>query len=171
MLIQHPERPFFHTLLERIKTMGSRGPLPKPDDQRINRKPRPQLRVVENKKVPQPALSTDRVWPQRTRDWWEMWGESPLTDDFTASEWSDLEDTALLHAVVWSATPGSPSFFKAMAQLRTRTAAFGATPSDRARLRIQFAFAEEAEAKVEQRQAVPEQPQDGARQRRGPFSG
>lgn len=148
--------------------MGSRGPIPKPDNERINRRPRPHLRVVANKKVSQPELGPDVEWPQRTRDWWKMWGSSPLTSDFTAEDWSELEDTALLHSVVWSSTPGTPAFFKAMAQLRSRTASFGATPSDRARLRIQFAFADEAEAKVEERQTQPAPP-TGARARRGPL--
>lgn len=50
--------------------MGSRGPLPKPDNQRVNRKPRPDLRVVVNEKAEQPPLDEQTFdWPRKTREW------------------------------------------------------------------------------------------------------
>ena len=79
-------------------------------------------------------------WPERTREWWKMWGESPLSADFTETDWSELLDTALLHAKFWNGD------HKIAPELRLRVAKFGATPEDRARLRIQFATADKVEA-------------------------
>lgn len=74
-------------------------------------------------------------WPQITREWWQMWADSPLSREFTSTDWSELRDTAFLHAQYWS---GKTSL---AGELRLRTAKFGATPEDRLRLRIQFAQA------------------------------
>jgi hypothetical protein len=81
-------------------------------------------------------------WPDQTRDWWQMWRDSPLSVDFTSTDWSELLDSALLHARVWSGE------LKWLPELRLRTAKFGATPEDRARLRIQFAEADAADERV-----------------------
>jgi hypothetical protein len=74
-----------------------------------------------------------------------MWADSPLSTEFTSTDWSELLDTALLHARVWQGE------LKYLPELRLRTAKYGATPEDRARLRIQFAQADEAEAKTPKR--------------------
>jgi hypothetical protein len=66
-------------------------------------------------------------------------GDSPLSNEFTAPDWSELLDAARLHAEYWRGNP------KVAAELRLRVAKFGATPEDRARLRIQFAMASHAE--------------------------
>lgn len=132
--------------------MAGRGPAPKDPSKRARRNKDPQaLRVIEADPQPQPELPPLEVerggelveldWPARTRDWWRMWGESPLAAEFTANDWSELLDTALLHASFWS---GKTSV---AAELRLRVAKFGATPEDRARLRITFAQAEEADEK------------------------
>ncbi|MCS5487384.1 hypothetical protein NY588_09620 [Curtobacterium flaccumfaciens pv. beticola] len=76
-----------------------------------------------------------------------MWATSPLSLDFTATDWSELRDTALIHARYWNGD------IKLAAELRLRTAKFGATPEDRARLRITFAQADEAETKTATRRA------------------
>jgi hypothetical protein len=81
------------------------------------------------------------AWPAQTKKWWQMWADSPLSDDFTSTDWSELLDTARLHAEFWRGNT------KVAAELRLRVAKFGATPEDRARLRIQFAVANQAEAK------------------------
>lgn len=70
-----------------------------------------------------------------------MWGRSPQSELFTESDWSELLDTACFHARLWR---GEVSVGP---ELRLRVAKFGATPEDRARLRIQFAQADEADAK------------------------
>jgi hypothetical protein len=77
-------------------------------------------------------------------DFWRMWQDSPLSADFTSSDWSFLLDTAVLHADFWSGES------RVAGELRQRVAKFGATPEDRARLRITFAAADEAEDKPRQ---------------------
>jgi hypothetical protein len=80
-------------------------------------------------------------WPQATLDWWQSWIDEPISADFRATDWSFLLDTALLHAAVWRGE------LKYLGELRLRVAKLGATVEDRARLRITFAKAEEAEGK------------------------
>ena len=74
-----------------------------------------------------------------TRRWWKMWGESPLSAEYTETDWSFLLDTAYLHALYWKGD------YRVAGELRLRVAKFGATPEDRARLRIQFAVADTLE--------------------------
>ena len=71
-------------------------------------------------------------WPDVTREWWLMWANSPLSAGFTATDWSELRDTARLHALYWL---GDKSVVE---ELRLRVAKFGATPEDRMRLRIRI---------------------------------
>lgn len=132
--------------------MAGRGPAPKDPSRRVRHggKDAPGMKVVHAEPVPQPELPSiqveedgelvEFVWPARTQQWWAMWGSSPLAAEFTATDWSELLDTALLHAKFWM---GRTSV---AAELRLRVAKFGATPEDRARLRITFAQADEAEA-------------------------
>lgn len=146
--------------------MAGRGPAPKDPSKRArtNSDPIP-LRVLTSEPVKQPKLPLLRfpdangklvqvAWPERTRVWWQMWGDSPLSSDFTATDWSELLDTALLHAQFWRGD------HKVAAELRLRVAKFGATPEDRARLRITFAQADTAEDKAPM-------PAPSARSRRG----
>lgn len=88
---------------------------------------------------------TEFEWPAITLEWWQMWADSPLSGGFTSTDWSELRDTALLHARYWT---GQTSL---AGELRLRTAKFGATPEDRARLRIQFAQADEVEDRARTR--------------------
>jgi hypothetical protein len=123
--------------------------------------------VISAEPVAQPALPTFEVevdgelnefrWPPRTVEWWQMWADSPLSAEFTSTDWSELLDTALLHARFWSGQLSLAS------ELRLRVAKFGATPEDRARLRITFAQADEAEDKR------PKSP--SSRARRGGLQG
>lgn len=138
--------------------MPGRGPIPKPKDRRANRVTKDgPITVVPHEPATQPELPkrmpNGEPWPQITRSWWRMWGRSPLSVGFTENDWAELRDTAVLHGQFWS---GKTSV---AAELRLRVANFGATPSDRARLRIQFAQADEADAK---RPKVP-----ASRERRG----
>jgi hypothetical protein len=64
-----------------------------------------------------------------------------LSVAFTATDWSELMDTTVLHAQFWSGDT------KVAPELRLRVAKFGATAEDRARLRITFAHADDADAK------------------------
>lgn len=106
---------------------------------------------VEQPKLPQrwqvdPRTGKRRriVWPAETRDFWQVWAGSPLSAEFTATDWSELLIAARLHAAVVEGD------LKSAPELRLRLAKFGATPEDRARLRITFAAADEAEQKTEQ---------------------
>jgi len=122
--------------------MAGRGPQPKDPNKRAraNKDPVP-LRVIHAEPIEQPELPAHVDWPRETLDWWQMWAESPLSAEFTSTDWSELRDTALLHAQLWSGDT------KVAAELRIRVAKFGATPEDRARLRITFAQADEADEK------------------------
>ena len=84
-------------------------------------------------------VTVDYDWSPRTLEWWEMWAGSALAVDFTATDWSELLDTAFIHSEFWKGG------IKWAGELRLRTAKFGATPEDRLRLRIQFAQAVDAE--------------------------
>lgn len=123
--------------------MAGRGPAPQDPSRSHSRKKANAVRVVEAKPAPQPKLPDSMDWPEQTRKWWRVWGKSPLASGFTETDWSVLLDTALLHARVW----GPDAEVKLLPELRLREAKFGATPDDRARLRIQFATADQAEAK------------------------
>ena len=133
--------------------MAGIGPLPKDADRRARRNSGPRLRIITAKPVAQPELPDFDVeitvdgqvlsqrfgWPTRTREWWRMWADSPLSAEFTSTDWSELLDTARLHAQFWNGDT------KVAGELRLRAAKFGATPEDRARLRIQFAAADDAD--------------------------
>lgn len=131
--------------------MAGRGPAPKNPNKRGGHRQPEAMRVIVAEPVAQPDLPTiqveqdgelvEFVWPSATQTWWRMWSDSPLSSEFTSSDWSYLLDTALLHAKLWS---GSASV---AAELRLRVAKFGATPEDRARLRITFAQADDADEK------------------------
>lgn len=126
--------------------MAGRGPAPKPANKRARKNKDPiGLKIVESDPVPQPELPkrmpNGEPWPQITRAWWRMWGRDPLAADFRATDWAELRDTAVIHGAYWSGD------LKLAGELRLRTAKFGATAEDRARLRIQYAAADEADEK------------------------
>lgn len=150
--------------------MAGKGPRPKANAVRRNSDP-VGLRVYTAGRVAQPELpefdvsievddeivSQRFVWPDATRRWWKTWGDEPMSEDFTATDWDFLLDTALLHAKVWG-----QGDLKLLPELRLRVAKLGATGEDRARLRITYAAADEAESKG--------RPTGGsARDRRGPL--
>lgn len=127
--------------------MAGRGPAPKPAHRRARRNKSNDLKVITIEPEPQPALPEGYPWPDETLQWWQMWKDSPLSEDFTTTDWAFLLDTALLHATLWG-----NGDLTVLAELRIRVAKFGATPEDRARLRIQFAQADEIEDRVNNRQ-------------------
>lgn len=123
--------------------MAGRGPAPKPADRRArtNKDPIPQT-VLRFERAEQPPLPDDIDWHPQTRRWWEMWGRSPQAETFTEPDWSFLLDTALMHHAMWS-----KGQWTLAAEVRLRVAKFGATPEDRARLRMVFADADEKDEK------------------------
>ena len=145
--------------------MAGRGPAPKPQGSRARRNKDPQiLKIITARPVEQPALPVIEqvvpdengkpqkkrfTWPTVTRRWWKMWGESPLSAEYTETDWSFLLDTAYLHALYWKGD------FRVAGELRLRVAKFGATPEDRARLRIQFAVADNLEDDAKPSEITP----------------
>lgn len=129
--------------------MAGVGPAPKDPARRVRRAKGPDIRVVEYTPSSQPELPSGHYWPDETRAWWRMWAESPLAAEFSESDWLFLMDTAILHARLWG--EGQVSV---MPELRLRVAKFGATPEDRARLRIQFATADESEDRRDRRRVA-----------------
>lgn len=128
--------------------MAGRGFAPKPADKRAGHSKDPvattKLTFEPADQPRLPAKTPDgEVWPARTKAWWKMWGESPQAKArlFSASDWSELMDTAVLHARFWTGD------VRVAPELRLRVAKFGATMEDRARLRIQFAAADDADAR------------------------
>ena len=112
--------------------MAGRGPAPKDPDKRRRRNgpPVPTTELTADDEVRGPDLPDVMEWPPATMTWWETWRSSPQAQAFTETDWSFLLDTALLHARMWK---GDASV---AAELRLRVAKFGATPEDRARLRM-----------------------------------
>jgi hypothetical protein len=112
-----------------VVIVAGRGRISKDPARRVRRHADPlPLRVITAAPVKQPALPKTmplgRKWPAQTRAWWRMWRESPLSETFTATDWSELLDTALLHAVLWSGNT------KVAGEVRLRVAKFGAeTPA------------------------------------------
>jgi hypothetical protein len=78
-----------------------------------------------------PELPEEYDWPQATLDWWDTWRSSAQASTFTDTDWSFLLDTALLHADFHLGDR------RVAGELRLRVAKFGATPEDRARLRLE----------------------------------
>ena len=133
--------------------MAGRGPAPganpnrKDSNKRVRRNAEPEpSRVVTIAVAAQPELPAGE-WHPQTIEWWDMWGRSPLTAGYTEVDWAELLSTAVVHSAMWSGD------LKMAAELRQRVAKFGATPEDRARLRIQFASADEADERRGTRQA------------------
>jgi len=79
-----------------------------------------------------PELPDSFEWPDATVAWWKTWRECAMASKFTDTDWSFLLDTAVLHAEFWL---GNRSL---AGELRLRAAKFGATPEDRARLKIEI---------------------------------
>lgn len=126
--------------------MAGRGSAPKSAGRRARRNqdatPTTILRFEE---APQPELVElpgGEEWCPATRAWWRMWGECPQAEHFSVTDWDFLMDTALIHNDVWGYLN-----LDRLPELRLRVAKFGATPEDRARLRMQFAEADEADAR------------------------
>lgn len=145
--------------------MAGRGPQPKDTGRLVGhgaaKARQAGMRVVTSEPVPQPPLPElmpeGVEWPMQTVAWWEMWRVDPLTDEFRATDWADLLDTAVIHGKFWSGDT------KLAGELRLRVAKHGATQEDRARLRITFAAADEADEKRASR------PIPSSRDRRGPL--
>lgn len=114
--------------------MGSRGPRPKRERSQ-ERKTRARLEefttVAVDGQVRGPDLP-EGDWPEQTRRWWQTWRTSAQAQEFAATDWDYLLDTALLHRALWTGD------IKAAGELRIRVSKFGATDEDRDRLRLRI---------------------------------
>lgn len=145
------------------------GAAPKSPDQIANptraRSEAARMRVVENEAVPAPELPdylpNGEEWPEHSLEWWKVWSNSPLTEDYREEDWQDLIDCATIHGMFWST-----GHIKFASELRLRMARHGATREDRARLRIVFASADAAEKKSKTTNEVDTHEPKGSRTRR-----
>ncbi|GAA2665300.1 phage terminase small subunit [Nonomuraea recticatena] len=116
--------------------MAGRGAAPKETHQRS----RDTARRIDSKaiKIPDKPFDGDVPdlpdfdWAPATLRWWETWTHSPQAHMFTATDWMFLIETAFIANAFFSGNLAVAS------ELRLRVAKFGATPEDRARLRLQF---------------------------------
>ena len=122
--------------------MAGRGPAPKPANRRARTNVDPRTTILRYIPAVQPALPDDIEWHPQTCSWWATWADSSQADTFTATDWDFLLDTALMHTCMWS-----KGQWTLAAEVRLRVAKFGATPEDRARLRMVFADADEKDEK------------------------
>jgi hypothetical protein len=117
--------------------MVGRGPAPKDPAKRRRRNATEPETVVSvdgelrGPELPEGILPDDADWHPRTLQWWNTWRESPQASTFIDTDWDFLLDTALLHHVMW--TKGRWEF---ASEVRLRAAKYGATPEDRARLKL-----------------------------------
>lgn len=111
--------------------MAGRGPAPKDPSEVRRRNQKDPLRMVsDDGELRGPNLPDSFAWPAATLTWWETWRRSPQAQTFTDTDWSFLIDTAVMHAEFWLGDR------KLAAELRLRVAKYGATPEDRARLKM-----------------------------------
>lgn len=116
--------------------MAGRGPAPKdPSERRRRNLEDAPERIASDGRLHGPELPLDVLnepWHPRTLAWWETWRRAAQARTFVGTDWDFLIDTALMHHTMWE--KGRWEF---AAELRLRAAKFGATPEDRARLKIQ----------------------------------
>lgn len=138
------------------------GPLPKPGRARRNKDSIPSTVVqfvgASRQELPDDLLRDGEQWHPATVRWWNRWANSPLIEKWTELDWSELEACAVLHNEFMRKRT-----FSLGSEIRMRMEKFGATPADRARLRIVFADADEKDEKRMARQ------ESSARNRRGPL--
>lgn len=116
--------------------MAGRGAAPKAQHQRA----RDTHRRIDAKAITVPDKTYDgpapelpaHDWLPAALDWWETWKTSPQAHMFTQTDWMFLIETAFIANAFFSGN------LQAASELRLRVAKFGATPEDRARLRLKF---------------------------------
>lgn len=128
--------------------MPGRGPAPKDPRRRArgNKDPIPTTHIAAEPlapmALPDDLLRDGDVWHPATLRWWARWCTSPLAANLPAVDWAELEACAVMHNEFMRKRT-----FTVAAELRLRMAKFGATPEDRARLRIQIADADDKDDK------------------------
>jgi hypothetical protein len=126
-------------------TIRGQGPAPKDPSRRArtNKDPIRTTTLVfvsgEQPALP-PLIGRDGEvlsWHPQTEEWWAVWERAAQSNLFTETDWQVLLETALIHTRFWYGD------MSVAPELRLRVAKFGATPEDRARLRMVFADADE----------------------------
>lgn len=127
--------------------MPGAGPPPKPRGARARRNSDPIGATVLRAEVVDPPELPERYRDNAdVADWWQTWLDSPQADVFSRTDWRYLIDTLPLVAAYYDGE------LRWGAEIRLRVAQFGASPADRARLRMTFAAADEADARRDRRQ-------------------
>ncbi len=116
--------------------MAGRGPAPSDEKRRRNKDTVPPTDLEHDDELRGPDLPDDVLgegesWHPQTQRWWNTWRRSPQAATFLDTDWDFLIDTALMHHTMWS-----KARWEFAGELRLRAAKFGATPEDRARLRM-----------------------------------
>jgi len=117
--------------------MGSRGPTPKANSVRKNK----HEYATEITKESRPGRPLPPYLPIKTnaaKHFWKVWSESPQSVTWIETDWLELESTTLLVDELYKGET------KVAGEIRQRVAKWGATNSDRARLRMKFEKTEEA---------------------------
>ena len=127
------------------------GAAPKDPSRRARRNvdPHPTTRL-EFRPCKPPELPKNMNWHEMTQRWWATWQESPMAALMGPTDWAFMLDTALMHHNMWAKQQWTLA-----AEVRLRVAKYGATPEDRLRLRIQWADADDKDAKIPQAAPVP----------------
>ncbi|GGX27011.1 phage terminase small subunit [Streptomyces chryseus] len=114
--------------------MAGRGPAPKDPTKRRRRnadEPDTVLHPDDELRGPELPEEAGIDWHPMTRAWWDTWRRSAQAQTFTETDWAFLVDTALMHHSMWD-----KGQWTLAAEVRLRAAKFGATPEDRARLKL-----------------------------------
>jgi len=122
--------------------MAGRGFPPKAAERRAGKqKDHTAQTVLRPESVKAPPLPRRYGKIPEVARWWKTWVSSPQADVFGSTDWQFLLDTLPLVAAYYEGN------LKVAAELRLRMASYGATPADRARLRMTFAQADQADAR------------------------
>lgn len=122
--------------------MAGIGPPPKDPAKRARRNADPIGQTTLRAEVVEPPELPSRYrGDEDVERWWATWVNSPQADIFSSTDWAYLLDTLPLVKAYYNGE------LKHAAEIRLRVAQFGATPADRARLRMSFAQADEADRK------------------------
>jgi hypothetical protein len=120
--------------------MAGRGPAPKDPSKRACRNADPiGTTVLRFEPADPPDLPPELQANFYVLMWWDDWVGSPQADHFSRTDWRFLFETA------WLVNEFYNGNISVAGELRLRQAKFGATPEDRARLRMAFADADDAD--------------------------
>lgn len=143
--------------------MAGPGKIPKPAERRAGHSAAPGTTVLPfeaagRQEMPNDLLEDNEAWHPATIRWWNRMADSSLSESWSAVDWSEFEACAVLHHEFMKKRT-----FTLASEIRIRMAKFGATPEDRARLRMAFADADEKDEKRSGRVT------SSSRERRGPL--